>query len=201
MILKDCSTSIVYDKEDEILFKAHVRCTGDKVILHFETQKELDVEQNGVRVDFFDSQIGCIKTLCNLLIRKNTDPWVLEPLMADCTILQVFETLQRQKDLRVKVNTKIDFVSLMHGHFEGTIENISGGGLFLSTTTQLTPGEEFEFQYCFIKREHTVRAKILRETELPKGRFGYGCQFINLTNGAERDIRQYVYKQQLNKIW
>ena len=52
-----------------------------------------------------------------------------------------------------------------------------------------------------MKKNQEVRAKILRETIIRENHYGYGCQFIEQSKGAERDIRQYVYRQQLNKAW
>ncbi len=95
----------------------------------------------------------------------------------------------------------ITFTSLIQGDFNGSIQNISVGGLYFVTKTKLSPEEEFTFQYTFIKKEHTLKAVVLREQDLHNGRYGYGCQFKGLPNSAERDIRQFVYKQQLSKVW
>ena len=121
--------------------------------------------------------------------------------MAQCEILEVRETIQRQKDLRVKLEKELEFTSTVHGHFMGTIHNISVGGIMLYTEMPLAVDEEIEFRYCFLKREYEVKAVILREQEMIKKRHVYGCQFIDLTKSAERDIRHVVFKQQLKRIW
>ena len=71
----------------------------------------------------------------------------------------------------------------------------------LYTEMPLDVDEEIEFHYCFLKKEYEIRAVILREQQMIKKRHVYGCQFIDLTKSAERDIRQFVYRQQLNKMW
>ena len=138
--------------------------------------------------------------MCNLRVDKNADPWILEPWAASCTIIEVIEILQRQKDLRVRLEQEMEFESLRHGHFKGIIQNISVGGILLSTRMPLSLNEQFEFSYCFLKKEQRIRVVTIREQQLGGGRYGYGCQFLNLTNAAERDIRQFVFRQQLKKI-
>ena len=201
MILKDCSTCMVYDTSGELLVKARVMSVEERITLHFEDDSKLGPDTDKLEIDFFDSQMGCIKTYSSLVVHKNTDPWVLEPWMAQCEILEIRETIQRQKDLRVKLEKELEFTSTVHGHFMGTIHNISVGGIMLYTEMPLTVDEEIEFRYCFLKREYEVKAVLRREQEMIKKRHVYGCQFIDLTKSAERDIRQFVFKQQLKRIW
>lgn len=203
MILKDCATCAVYDTEDTLLFKAKVRCEEDRITLYFDVEEDLDLSDTieQTRVDFYDNRLGYVKSICDLVLKKNTDPYMLESIAADCTILQLVETVQRQKDLRVNVEADIEFVSMEHGRFHGIIHNISGGGLYITCGIPLKYGDEFEFRYTFIKREHEIRARVLRTVTVKDGCYGYGCQFINLKNVAEKDIRQFVYRQQLKKAW
>lgn len=201
MVLNDCTICSVYGSNDTTLqARVRVKCSEGQITLHFNESDGI-TESEQVRIDFFDSKIGYIQTYCELLIRKNNDPLILEPWIADCEILEVVEIAQRQKDLRAKMEREVKFVSANHGEFTGVIQNISGGGLYLVTKTKLNCEEQFEFRYTFIKREYEIRAVILREQELHNGHFGYGCQFLRLPKSAERDIRQFVYKQQLSKVW
>lgn len=201
MILKDCSTCMIFDPDDKLLMKARVMSVEADITLYFEDDSSLGPDTERMRVDFFDAQMGCIRTFSRLVVRQNTDPWVLEPWTARCEILEITETIQRQKDLRVRLEKELEFSSTVHGHFMGTIHNISVGGLMLYTEMPLDVHEEIEFSYCFLKREYTVRAVILREQEMIKKFHVYGCQFMDLTNSAERDIRQFVFRQQLKRIY
>ena len=101
----------------------------------------------------------------------------------------------------MKLGKDLEFTSAIHGHFIGTIHNISVGGIMLYTEMPLDVDEEIAFHYCFLKKEYEIRAVILREQQMIKKRHVYGCQFIDLTKSAERDIRQFVFKQQLKRIW
>ena len=201
MILKSCNTCIIYGSDSDVVVRARVKTVDDKITLHFDDNNELGTKTDRLQVDFCDSQVGYIKTFCELEIRKNEDPYVLEPWTADCKILEMIQVLQRQKELRVRMVKEVNFISLKHGRFSGVIQNISVGGLYMTTKTRLDLDEEFEFEYCFMKKNQEVRAKILRETIIRENHYGYGCQFVDQSKGAERDIRQYVYRQQLNKAW
>jgi c-di-GMP-binding flagellar brake protein YcgR len=201
MVLNDCTICSVYGSDDTtIQARVRVKCTGERITLHYKKSDEI-TESEHVRIDFFDGKIGYIKTYCELYVRRNYDPLILEPWMADCEILEVIEIVQRQKDLRAKMEREITFTSYERGDFKGIIQNISVGGCYFITKTKLECNEEFEFTYTFIKKEYNLKASVLREQNLNNGRYGYGCQFLRLPNSAERDIRQYVYKQQLSKVW
>lgn len=202
MVLKECSACTIYRDVDELRIRSRVELTEDRIMLHFELEEEMELEPEikGINIDFYDNQVGFVKTLCNLRVDKNADPWILEPWAASCTIIEVIEILQRQKDLRVRLEQEMEFESLRHGHFKGIIQNISVGGILLSTRMPLSLNEQFEFSYCFLKKEQRIRVVTIREQQLGGGRYGYGCQFLNLTNAAERDIRQFVFRQQLKKI-
>lgn len=202
MILKDCSTCLVYGPDEELLMKARVMSVEEDITLYFDDIANLGPETEVVLwIDFFDGQMGCIKTMSQLVIRQNTDPWVLEQWTANCEVIKVLETIQRQKDLRVRLGKDLEFNSVKHGHFTGTVHNISVGGLMLFTEMPLEVHEEISFRYCFLKREQEIRAIILREQPMQKKSHVYGCQFIHLTNSAEKDIRQFVFRQQLKKIY
>lgn len=196
MILKNCNFCVIYEPESDIPLKARVKCADERIELYFEDDHRLGDHIDKVRIDFFDSQIGQIKTYCELDIRKNTDPQISEAWISDCRILETIETLQRQQDLRVDLNEETLLSSKKHGYFSCTIHNISVGGLYMTTDTSLEVDEQFEFQYCFVKKIFKLRASVLRKTVIGENNFGYGCLFINLPSGAEKEIRQFVYRRQ-----
>ncbi len=200
MVLNNCTICSVYGPDGELQTRVRVKCTGEQITLHFKKAGELS-DSERIRIDFFDGQVGYIKTYCEIVVRKNYDPYILEPWIADCEILEVIEIVQRQKDLRAKMVREAEFSSPGHGDFNGIIQNISVGGLYFVAKTLLAVDDKITFRYTFIKKEHTMEATILRVQDLKNGSYGYGCQFLNLPNSTERDIRQYVYKQQLSRIW
>lgn len=201
MILKNCNTCIINGAEADVRVKARVNCIDERIILFFDDNNVLGMKTDRLEVDFCDSQVGYVKTFCELEIRKNTDPYILEPWSADCKILEMIEILQRQKELRVRLVKEANFISEKAGHFTGVIQNISVGGIYLTTNTRLAVDDEFQFQYYFTKTPQEIRAAILRETLIRDNHYGYGCKFIDVPKSVEREIRQFVYRQQLNKMW
>ncbi len=201
MILKNCSSCIIHGPDDEVSIRSRVQYMDGNITLHFDGDSDLGPNTDRIRVDFFDSQVGYIKTFCELEVRKNSDPYILEPWLADCKILEVLEILQRQEDLRVRTAKEATFISDSHGSFSGIIQNISVGGLYMTTATKMSVGEHFSFQFNFTKKNQEVEGKILRETQIRDNYFGYGCQFVRLPKSIEREIRQYVYRKQLSNAW
>ncbi len=201
MNLKDCSLCKIFDADARFLMKARVKSAEADITLYFDDDINLEPAAEGVYwIDFFDSQLGCIKTLSKIILRENTDPAIMEQWAADCEIIKVLETIQRQKDLRVRLKENLEFLSVLHGQFTGTIQNISVGGIMLFTEMPLSVNEEISFRHCFLKKEHEIKAVVLREQPMQEKYHVYGCRFIHLTNSAEKDIRQFVYRQQLKKI-
>ena len=200
MLLKSCDACMIYGPEDDIKIPARVVSVEDKITLFFD-DGGAELSSSRIRIDFYDRVLGYMKTFCELAVRRNTDPWTIDIWAADCQVLEVLETQQRQKDLRVKLEEELVFYApAQRTEFHGYIENISVGGIFLVTNEiRLKKDEAVTFKYCFSKREQALTAVTLREQQLRKERFGYGCQFINMTNSAERDIRQFVYKKQLRQ--
>lgn len=200
MLLKSCDACMIYSPEDDSQIPGRVVSVEDKITLFFDDGGP-ELSSSRIRIDFYDRVLGYIKTFCELEVRQNRDPWTTDIWAADCHVLEVLETQQRQKDLRVKLKEKILFYApAQRTEFHGFIENISVGGIFLVTDEiRLRQDEAVTFKYCFSKREQALTAITLREQQLRKELFGYGCQFINTTNSAERDIRQFVYKKQLRQ--
>lgn len=201
MILKNCSSCVIYGSGEDVAIRSRVHFMDGKIKLYFDDNDALEAHADRIRVDFFDSQVGYIKTFCELEIRENTDPYILEPRVADCKILEILEVLQRQEDLRVRTNKEATFISDSHGSFSGVIQNISVGGLYMTTSTKMEIDEHFTFEFIFSKTAQEIEGKVLRETIIRDNHFGYGCQFVRLPKNIEREIRQYVYRKQLNNAY
>lgn len=199
MVLKDCSRCMVYTPKGERLSEAKVVHTKDSVSLSFSDYKLKDARFQ-TRVDFYDDQCGLIVARCELVIRKNPayletgDPWT-----ADCKILEVKKKIQRQQDIRAKVYIEVEFHRENAGSFYGTMRNLSAGGMYITTVQQLKKGDVISFSYRFRTLERNFRAVILWVKRVEGGRYGYGCRFIKMTDGAEAAIRSFVYKKLLEK--
>ena len=110
MILKDCGICKIFDEDARFLMKARVKSVKANITLYFDDNIHLEPgAERMLWIDFFDSQLGYIKTLSKIILRKNTDPKITEQWAAGCEIVKVLETIQRQKDLRVKLEKNVEF--------------------------------------------------------------------------------------------
>lgn len=199
MVLKDCSRCMVYTPKGVRLSEARVVHTKGSVSLFFDNYKLKDARFHS-RVDFYDNQAGLIICLCETTIRRNPYfPEMKEPWMAECRILDVKDIVQRQRDIRARVCLELGFTSEKHGKFFGTIKNISAGGMYMTTTQPLEQNEVITFSYSFRNLERPIEAVPLWVKRVEGGRYGYGCQFRHLTDGAEAAIRSFVYKKLMEK--
>lgn len=199
MVLKDCPRCLVYTPAGERLTEARVVHTDSTVTLFFDTYSMKDAKVR-TRIDFYDEMKGLVVAFCSMVVRRNTAfPDMPEPWMGECKILEVKNVVQRQQDVRVRVHIETDFYSDKHGSFFGTIENLSAGGFFVVTSQTLSQNERITFSYRFRTEMRTFQAEALRAKKVPGGKYGYGCRFLNLTDGADAAIRNYVYKAQMKK--
>lgn len=193
--LSKCSKCLVYGTNRAPLSKARLISDGDKILMIFDNPRLKTVTVN-VMVDFYGSQKGIIRCMCNLAIKRNEqigDP--RERWAGECVVLEHLETIQRQKEIRVPVNISAFFQKQDGTMFKGVIENISAGGCFLVATQQMPNGTEFLFEYTFCDTLCKMQARVLRG-RVVEGRFGYGCQFRNKNAAADKAIRQFVYNMQ-----
>lgn len=200
MVLNHCTTCTVYGQEGSDQRKIPVKSTGEQIMLLLRRENELS-DSSDVRIDFFDGKIGCVKTKCELVVRRNYDTSISEPWVADCEIQEVIEITDARRSIRMTMEKEVTFTSAGKDAFRGVLQNISEGGIYFITRTRLQRDDTVLFSYCFIEREFEMEVVILREEDLRDGRYGYGCQFLELTVDAQKDIRQYVYLRQQGMIW
>lgn len=193
MVLKDCSRCMVYTPQGKPLGGAAVVHTKDYISLYFEISGLQDIRMRTV-VDFYDDRVGMIRAVCSLVVRRNPAfPETPHPWMADCEIIEVKDSLQRQQDIRARVKIHTSFASERHGAFYGVIENISAGGIYFKTSMPLDRNEMITFQHSFRTALRTFQACVIRMQRIGD-EYGYGCRFVDLNENAEAVIREYVYK-------
>lgn len=198
MELKDCSRCMVYTPKGKRLGEARVVHGKGSVKLFFDDYKLKDARFRS-RVDFYDGQAGLVITVCELLLRRNPAfPRMAEPWMAECRIMDTRDVVQRQRDIRAKVCLEVKCSSEKQGEFYATIKNLSAGGMYITTTQPLDKHEVISFNYCFRTLERRFEAVTLW-VRRGEGRYGYGCSFVHLTDGAEAAIRSFVFKKLLER--
>ena len=110
MKLKDCDSCLVYGTDNKPLSKARVEMDNIRGIrIFFQTPKLRSVRIKTI-VDFYDRSNGVVRSRCELVVQRNDAPNKrIEPWMAVCDIIEIYEVYQRQKDLRIDVNLNVEF--------------------------------------------------------------------------------------------
>ena len=98
MVLNHCTICSVYETADADQKRIPVKCAGEQILLLLKREQELSDTVN-IRIDFFDSEIGCIKAHCAVVVRSNYDPSIPAPWVADCDILDVIEIVEARRSL------------------------------------------------------------------------------------------------------
>lgn len=197
VVLKSCTRCSVFNKKGLKISEARVDISGEKIKLYFPRFNLKNIHYKG-RVDFYDTYVGLVTTICDLHVKRNLDyPEMLEPWMADCVIEEVDQVLQRQKDVRVEVSLMVGFKApeRRNINFAGRITNLSAGGFYMVTTQELRRGEVITFAYRFRTEERHFSATVLRGELHSSGSYGYGCRFYPLSDRAETAVRGFVYKK------
>lgn len=199
MVLNNCKVCAVYEPDLTAQKRVQVKCMGEQVMLLMSREHELS-DSAKVRIDFFDSQIGCVKTYCELAVRQNYDTSIQAPWIADCEIQEVIEIVEGRRSIRTRMEKEAAFISSEGENFSGVIQNISEGGIYFITRTRLRCDSTVSFSYCFVEKEYQMNVLLLREEIFRDGRYGYGCQFLELPKGAGRDIKIYQHMRQNGRI-
>jgi len=198
MVLKECSKCMVYTPQGENFAGARVVLSPKCIFLYFDLYSMHEAKFKA-RVNFFDTQIGLVRTICYISVYRNPKyPEMPEPWMGDCKILEVMKVLQRQKDVRVRTFIEVLLTS-KQGSFYGMIENLSAGGAYVTTLQGLDRNELMSFDYSFHTMKHRYEMVAIRAKQLEDGRYGYGCQFVNLTDKAKAALCHYVYQKTKKK--
>lgn len=211
MLLKDCHKASIYTVDKDYLCDAHVSRITDSSALFTFDEPSADYLRSEVLATFYDNKMGLISCYCLLSCYKE---YVISPGIwnssAVCTFGEVVTTLQRRNDLRVRVNipTILSYADEA-GSFsraEGTVLDISAGGVFITCSREFSVGQIFQFFFKAGKKNLLLTAEVLRihtsnqaervspaysDTDMT----GYGCRFIHMTSYEESAVRSYVYQQ------
>ena len=181
MKLKDCDNCLVYGSDKKPLARARAVMVEENVFrLYFGNYKLRNAKLKTI-VDFYDGQQGLVRCQCDMVVKQK-------------------DTFQRQKDLRVKVHIGLEIVSDDGTFTSGIVQNISAGGLYITTSYRMVPGQYFSFIYTFENEQRRVTARVLRVTRIAsQSSYGYGCKFVELSPDDEADIRKFVYRKQIEK--
>lgn len=211
MFLKDCHKASIYTVDKDYLCDAHVSRITDGTALFTFDEPGADYLRSEVLATFYDNKKGLISCYCRLSCYKEyaVSPGVWNS-SAVCTFGKVVTSLQRRNDLKVRVNIPT-LLSFSDGgddscRTEGTVRDISAGGVFIICSNSLPIGQVFQFSFKAGQKNLLLTAEVLRvhspgqipgaEPFMPDSdAFGYGCRFIHMTSYEEAAVRSFVFQQ------
>ena len=211
MLLKDCHKASIYTLDKDYLCDAHVsRITDGSALFTFDGPGA-DFLRSEVLATFYDNKKGLISCYCRLSCYKE---YAVSPRVwnssAVCTFVEVVTSLQRRNDLKVRVNipTLLSYTDEEgnSSRAEGTVLDISAGGVFVTCSREFSVGQLFQFSFKAGQKNLLLTAEVLRihpsvqagsagsadsDTDLN----GYGCRFIHMTSYEEAAVRSFVFQQ------
>ncbi len=211
MLLKDCHKASIYTVDKDYLCDAHVSRITDSSALFTFDEPGADYLRSEVLATFYDNKMGLISCYCRLSCYKEyaVSPGIWNS-SAVCTFGEVITSLQRRNDLKVRVNipTLLSYTDEegSSSRTEGTVLDISAGGVFITCSREFSVGQIFQFSFKAGQKNLLLTAEILRihtfdqtETVSPAhsdtDMTGYGCRFIHMTSYEESAVRSFVFQQ------
>lgn len=192
--LANCREAKIYSVREEKFYQAKVFLDQEGDVW-LGLEKSFEMSEVTYEVTFYDQIHGVIKCDCRLkkVSRRifNTETSVL------CEILDILDICQRRND--VKVPLKMDII--IHVESEkinvlGHTRDISAGGIYFTCKTLLKVGTNIEFEIYTQNKLTSLMAKVIRFEEKLGYGYGYGCQFINISNSDEAILRNYIFQIQ-----
>lgn len=204
-MLDNCTKCSIYDLDNRYICDAQVISVGEEeasLALLDDYSEQLTPD---VLVTFYDSVDGLNTYFCTLFQYKGIIvPHYRSYFSVSCRLRERRGVLQRRRDIKVKTAFKID-LSTKNSDFhtitlEGTVLDISAGGLFFIAKEELVVGNEFSFAFKKGSVPMFLEGVILRcqEVSYPE-RTGYGCRFIHLSAAKESVIREFVFREQIKQ--
>lgn len=150
----------------------------------------------GVMVKYMDSSTGI--NVFNGIVS------VIKGSMVKIDGLKVVTKIQRRKDLKVQVRFDAQIYRMTDKStfsYNVRVVDISAGGVGFNSRENLSKDDKYYYLFNRNGKDISVKMKILRQKPI-EGGFFYGCQFFDVAQGDEENIRQFVYKMQLlqNKL-
>lgn len=153
-----------------------------------------------VEILFYDPIQGLVTCRCLLTSPLNVDR---QHRSFRCQVLEVLSRDQRRQDIKISLTSKVT-VTLERPdrtlEAPATLYNISAGGVYLVTDLELSPGDQVSFYFHDAGGTIPLTAEVLRVETRPdrysRPVVGYGCQFVDMANMYELQLRSYVFKEE-----
>lgn len=123
-------------------------------------------------------------------------------ILVDFNLLDV---IQRRKSIKVKTafNTNIYIIYAGDNNKVGldtpikiVVKDISVGGIYFISEQIFLEGSHFEFYFNQGTKHLRIKTRVLRKQELSGEKWGYGCQFTDITEKEQDILFAYLWEEQ-----
>lgn len=220
MKLQHCTKAQIHTLQEERICNAEVvgNVEDGTALLWFDDESKERLSkllETEVLVKFIDEVEGVYPCVCRLSEQqqmRETEDGEETPVRTtiQCTITAEHEVIQRRQDVKVSIHLETTASFLNENNDLETAQivilDISAGGMFCLSEQKWPENQVFaakifdavlpvDIEVLRVQTAHSYSADYAEGDP----RFGYGCQFINLSQSAESALRKFVYQQQLAK--
>ena len=194
----------IYGLEKTYICDVQVEMISDTITLVFPEEIQNGAWEN-VNIVFYDDKKGLVTYTCKLPDYKLRS----ERLTVQCILGEEESVVQRRNDLKIRqiIPISIQAFNSTTGekmNVNGTIQDISAGGIFFISETLFDEGERFSFLFRRTAEPMRLECEVLRKQPytgrgnyVPGTMMGYGCRFVNMNDHNVSTVQSYVFKEDL----
>ena len=195
-----CKKAEIFDAANDRMVPAAVSTGAMDSLLITVSRDYVHKSGDPVEILFYDPIQGLATCRCMLTSPLNVDR---QNRSFRCQVLEIISRNQRRQDIKISLTSKVT-VTLERPdrtlEAPATLYNISAGGVYLVTDLELKPGEQLSFYFHDAGGTIPLTAEVLRVETRPdrysRPVVGYGCQFVDMANMYELQLRSFVFKEE-----
>ncbi|MBR5229993.1 MAG: PilZ domain-containing protein [Firmicutes bacterium] len=199
----------IFSSKEEYIISGEFMHMNERFIHLVVPRNEVLKQGMPVRLVLASEVYGVTRYHCVVGKERNEEFLMTRPdfVGLDFSIEYKEETIQRRRDIKVKISEEVTALlyhpiisSKFIKTFKGEIMDISASGIRIATTEEMEVNQEFSFFFPPIGENEKLTARIVRIQDERDGRKGYGCILKGLKKNQEYELRQFVYKEQLQQF-
>lgn len=215
MKLRACKKCSIFDLEHHPICDAEVIRTAEDFARIRIPQSNIVGEclETEMYVTFYDNSYGLVTYLCRISRDKEGNHIGKDNVfynVYECRFLKQESIIQRRSDYKIPIQIETKFYYKnkedVIGEVEGTIMDLSAGGIFFICKKRFDLLEQVSFPFSNKDNIITLNCEIIR-TQKPSdyredlmnqdGIYGYGCRFVELNPREETAVRRFVFQEEL----
>lgn len=125
------------------------------------------------------------------------------------TDFNLLDVIQRRKSIKVKTTFHTNIYVIYAGDDNRvtldtpipiTVKDISVGGIYFIAERIFLEGSHFEFFFNQGPKHLRIKTRILRKQELSGEKWGYGCQFVDITEKEQDILFAFLWEEQRQQL-